>query len=105
MESICMKRIFFGEEFHKFLKKLNILLIGSGALGCEFLKLLAISGVSSNMDKISNQIHNNKQNNDFNNIKNKDKLDSTSNLLHTNQNTNVYVPSNMVIKSSSKFTY
>ncbi|EUR66342.1 hypothetical protein PFBG_04629 [Plasmodium falciparum 7G8] len=91
---------FFGEEFHKFLKKLNILLIGSGALGCEFLKLLAISGVSSNMDKISNQIHNNKQNNDFNNIKNKDKLDSTSNLLHTNQNTNVYVPSNMEKKNN-----
>ncbi|SBS86026.1 ubiquitin activating enzyme, putative [Plasmodium ovale curtisi] len=37
---------FFGEEFQNFLNNLNILLIGSGALGCEFLKLLALVGVS-----------------------------------------------------------
>ncbi|KMZ85475.1 ubiquitin-activating enzyme [Plasmodium vivax Brazil I] len=38
---------FFGPQFQKFLNDLNILLIGSGALGCEFLKLLALMGVSS----------------------------------------------------------
>ncbi|GAB67729.1 ubiquitin-activating enzyme [Plasmodium cynomolgi strain B] len=38
---------FFGPQFQKFLNSLNVLLIGSGALGCEFLKLLALMGVSS----------------------------------------------------------
>ncbi|EUD67644.1 hypothetical protein C922_01829 [Plasmodium inui San Antonio 1] len=38
---------FFGPQFQKFLNDLNVLLIGSGALGCEFLKLLALMGVSS----------------------------------------------------------
>ncbi|KJP86325.1 hypothetical protein AK88_04044 [Plasmodium fragile] len=41
---------FFGPQFQKFLNDLNVLLIGSGALGCEFLKLLALMGVSSRRD-------------------------------------------------------
>ncbi|ANQ09710.1 Ubiquitin-activating enzyme [Plasmodium coatneyi] len=38
---------FFGPQFQKYLNELNVLLVGSGALGCEFLKLLALMGVSS----------------------------------------------------------
>ncbi|SOV24377.1 ubiquitin-activating enzyme [Plasmodium sp. DRC-Itaito] len=94
---------FFGKEYHDFLKKLNILLIGSGALGCEFLKLLAISGVSSNMDnKKENQIYNHNNNNNkksenFKNIKNDNKLYNTSNLLYTNKNNiNTSVPMNII---------
>eukprot|EP01060_Flectonema_neradi_P031522 TRINITY_DN480_c0_g1_i1.p1 TRINITY_DN480_c0_g1~~TRINITY_DN480_c0_g1_i1.p1 ORF type:complete len:1102 (+),score=325.79 TRINITY_DN480_c0_g1_i1:53-3307(+) len=37
----------FGEEMHKKITDLNIFLVGSGALGCEFLKSLALMGVSS----------------------------------------------------------
>ncbi|SBT80082.1 ubiquitin-activating enzyme, putative [Plasmodium malariae] len=42
---------FFGKNFQNFLNNLNILLIGSGALGCEFLKLLSLIGVSSSIRK------------------------------------------------------
>ena len=37
----------FGEEIHKKITDLNIFLVGSGALGCEFLKSLSLMGVAS----------------------------------------------------------
>ncbi|CAD2098720.1 hypothetical protein YYG_03074 [Plasmodium vinckei petteri] len=42
---------FFGKKYQNFLNNLNILLVGSGALGCEFLKLLALMGVSCSQKK------------------------------------------------------
>jgi ubiquitin-activating enzyme E1 len=36
-----------GREVHNKLKSMNIFLVGAGALGCEFLKALALMGVSS----------------------------------------------------------
>ena len=44
----------FGNEIQKKLNKLNIFIIGAGALGCEFLKNLSLMGVSN--DKESNTI-------------------------------------------------
>ena len=37
----------FGSSFQQRLQSLNVFLVGSGALGCEFLKNLALMGVSS----------------------------------------------------------
>lgn len=38
----------FGHKFQKKLEDANVFLVGSGALGCEFLKNLALMGVSCN---------------------------------------------------------
>jgi ubiquitin-activating enzyme E1 len=38
--------VVFGEKFQQKLEKLNAFVVGAGALGCEFLKLLAMMGVS-----------------------------------------------------------
>ena len=38
----------FGQEFQSKLEKLNIFLIGAGALGCEYLKNLALMGIACN---------------------------------------------------------
>ena len=35
----------FGQKFQEKLEKLNVFVVGAGALGCEFLKLLAMMGV------------------------------------------------------------
>ena len=40
----------FGEETQKKLEKLNIFLIGAGAVGCELLKYFAMMGVSTNQN-------------------------------------------------------
>ena len=37
----------FGDNFINDCKKINILLAGSGSLGCEILKNLSLMGVSS----------------------------------------------------------
>ena len=37
----------FGEEVQNKLEKLNIFLVGSGAIGCEILKLFALMGIST----------------------------------------------------------
>ncbi len=42
----------FGEDIQKKLEKLNVFLIGSGAIGCEVLKNLAMMGVSTKNDSI-----------------------------------------------------
>lgn len=41
----------FGNEIQKKLEKTNIFMIGAGALGCEFLKLFALMGISTDKDK------------------------------------------------------
>ena len=41
----------FGNEFQKKLEKTNIFMIGAGALGCEFLKVFACMGISSDKKK------------------------------------------------------
>ena len=38
--------VVFGRKFQEKLEKLNAFVVGAGALGCEFLKLLAMMGVS-----------------------------------------------------------
>ena len=38
--------VVFGEKFQQKLEQLNAFVVGAGALGCEFLKLLAMMGVS-----------------------------------------------------------
>ena len=38
--------VVFGQKFQQKLEKLNAFVVGAGALGCEFLKLLAMMGVS-----------------------------------------------------------
>merc|ERR1712086_146110 len=40
----------FGEEGFEKLKKLNLFVVGSGALGCEILKNIAMMGLSSGAD-------------------------------------------------------
>ena len=40
----------FGEEVFEKLKKLNLFVVGSGALGCEILKNIAMMGLSSDAD-------------------------------------------------------
>merc|ERR1711977_110972 len=37
--------VVFGQKFQQKLEKLNAFVVGAGALGCEFLKLLAMMGV------------------------------------------------------------
>ena len=37
----------FGASFQQKMQKLNVFLVGSGALGCEFLKDLALMGVAT----------------------------------------------------------
>ena len=41
----------FGNEIQQKLAKLNIFMIGAGALGCEFLKTFAMMGISTENDK------------------------------------------------------
>ena len=40
----------FGQKFQQKLEQLNAFVVGAGALGCEFLKLLAMMGVSCGKD-------------------------------------------------------
>ena len=40
----------YGQEFQKKLNNLNIFIIGAGALGCEYLKLFSLMGISNNKD-------------------------------------------------------
>jgi len=42
----------FGDEVQQKLEKLNVFIIGAGALGCEILKYLAMMGVSTQKDSI-----------------------------------------------------
>ena len=44
----------FGQEFQKKIKKLNIFIIGSGAIGCEYLKNLSMMGICSDKTKNNN---------------------------------------------------
>lgn len=41
----------FGKEMQEKLSNLNIFLIGAGALGCEFLKIFSLMGISTEKDK------------------------------------------------------
>ena len=43
----------FGNELLKKLNKLNIFIVGAGALGCEYLKNFALMGISTNNDSIT----------------------------------------------------
>ena len=40
----------YGQEFQKKLSNLNIFIIGAGALGCEYLKLFSLMGISNGKD-------------------------------------------------------
>ena len=40
----------YGQEFQKKLNNLNVFIIGAGALGCEYLKLFSLMGISNNKD-------------------------------------------------------
>ena len=42
--------IVFGKEFQEKLKKLHIFLVGSGAIGCELLKLFAMMGIGASSE-------------------------------------------------------
>mmetsp|Transcript_6972 Transcript_6972/g.20372 ORF Transcript_6972/g.20372 Transcript_6972/m.20372 type:complete len:1034 (-) Transcript_6972:1236-4337(-) len=42
--------VVFGQKFQQKLERLNAFVVGAGALGCEFLKLLAMMGVSCSKD-------------------------------------------------------
>ena len=44
----------FGKEIQEKIEKLNLFLIGSGALGCEYLKNFALMGISCSKDNKSN---------------------------------------------------
>jgi len=44
------QEILFGEEVQKNLEKLNIFIIGAGAVGCELLKYFSLMGISTNPD-------------------------------------------------------
>ena len=39
----------FGSDLHKKLTKLNVFIIGAGALGCEFLKIFALMGIATDI--------------------------------------------------------
>ena len=43
----------FGQEFQQKLKNLNIFMVGAGALGCEYLKNLALMGISHDKNNIT----------------------------------------------------
>ena len=43
----------FGQENHEKLKKLNLFMIGAGALGCEYLKNFALMGISQDENHIT----------------------------------------------------
>ena len=43
----------FGNELLKKLNKLNIFIVGAGALGCEYLKNFALMGISTNKDSVT----------------------------------------------------
>ena len=40
----------YGESFYDKITKLNLFLVGSGAIGCELLKNFALMGVSTNLE-------------------------------------------------------
>ena len=46
----------FGQEIHEKLKNSNFFLIGSGAVGCEYLKILSLMGAGSGPNILKFQI-------------------------------------------------
>ena len=44
------QEIIFGKEVQKKLEKLNIFIVGAGAVGCELLKYFSLMGISTNSD-------------------------------------------------------
>ena len=46
------QEIIFGKEVQKKLEKLNIFVVGAGAVGCELLKYFSLMGISTNSDAL-----------------------------------------------------
>ena len=48
------QEIIFGKEVQKKLQKLNLFVVGAGAIGCELLKYFSLMGISTNLDGLLN---------------------------------------------------